>query len=256
VRERYARSPDRGRTIYEFRPPGPDLLGSLLGRIEWQPGWTVLDAGCGLGGYFAALADRVPAGVVVGLDITLSMLRRVAERHPTVPLVAGDVQALPIASGAFDVVVSAHMLYHVPDVETAIRELHRVLRPGGCLLAVYDSIASQSELDDLFLASGGTATLNSITTLFSIESGPRALEPVFETVELHTTASEMLVTEPGPVLDEIDCLRPVAEAHLAPGVSWEAMLARAGARVREAIGASGRFRIAEAKGIFVCRRAA
>src|SRR5256885_1867524 len=125
VRERYSCSPDRGRTIYEFRPPGQDLLGFLLGQIRWPARGKVLDAGCGLGGYFAALAARVPEGVVVGLDITLNMLRRVAERHPTVPLVAGDVRMLPIVSGAFDVVVSAHMLYHVPDVEVAIRELHR-----------------------------------------------------------------------------------------------------------------------------------
>lgn len=255
VRERYARSLDRGRTIYEFRPPGQDLLGFLLGRIEWQPSGRVLDAGCGLGNYFAALAARVPGGVVVGLDITSSMLRRVAERHPTVPLVTGDVRMLPIVSGAFDVVVNAHVLYHIPDVDAAIRELHRVLRPGGCLLAVYDSIASQSELDDLFLTSGGTATLNSITTLFSIENGRRYLEPVFETVDLHTTTSEMLVTEPEPILDEVDCLRPVAETYLIPGVSWEVMLARAGARVREVIATEGRFRITETKGVFVCRRA-
>ncbi|HKA08970.1 MAG TPA: class I SAM-dependent methyltransferase [Candidatus Dormibacteraeota bacterium] len=254
VRERYARSPSRCRTIYEFRPPGHDLLGFLLDQIRWLPSGRVLDAGCGLGSYFAALAARVPSGMVVGLDITLSMLTRVAGWHPTVPLICGDVRTLPVVSGAFDVVVSAHMLYHIPNLDAAIRELHRVLRPGGCLLAIYDSVASQTELDELFLTSGGTATLNSITTLFSIENGRRHLEPVFETVDLYTTTSEMLVTDPQPILDEIDCLRPVAEAHLASRISWEAMLAQVSARVHEVIASEGRFRITETKGVFVCRR--
>jgi SAM-dependent methyltransferase len=121
VLERYARSPDRGRTIYEFRPPGQDLLGFLLDQIRWPPSGRVLDAGCGPGGYFAALAARAPSGMVVGLDITSSMLKRVAAWHPAVPLICGDVRTPPIVSSAFDVVVSAHMLYHIPGWAAACR---------------------------------------------------------------------------------------------------------------------------------------
>jgi alkylation response protein AidB-like acyl-CoA dehydrogenase len=132
------------------------------------------------------------------------------------PLVAGDVQSLPFATASLDVAVSAHMLYHVPDVPAALRELHRVLRPGGHLLAIYDSARSQPEVDDLFLSAGGTTTLNALATTFSLESAPPLLEAEFSDVTLHADAGEMLVPEPAPVLDEIDGLRPIAEPFLRP----------------------------------------
>ncbi len=100
------------------------------------------------------------AGTVIGLDLTVAQLGYVASRSPGVPVVAGDVQSMPISSASLDVVLSAHMLYHVADISAAIAEFRRVLRPGGHLLAIYDSITSQGELDQLFLDAGGTRTLN------------------------------------------------------------------------------------------------
>ena len=55
--------------------------------------------------------------------------------------VVGDVQELPFADGIFDCAVAAWMLYHVPDLDRALRELARVLRPGGRLVAVTNSRA-------------------------------------------------------------------------------------------------------------------
>ena len=58
----------------------------------------------------------------------------------------GDVQKLPFEDGEFDAAVAAWMLYHVPDVDPAIAELYRVLRPGGRLVAVTNSVENLIEL--------------------------------------------------------------------------------------------------------------
>ncbi len=58
----------------------------------------------------------------------------------------GDVQKLPFDDGEFDAAVAAWMLYHVPDVDRAIAELYRVLRPGGRLVAVTNSVENLIEL--------------------------------------------------------------------------------------------------------------
>jgi ubiquinone/menaquinone biosynthesis C-methylase UbiE len=127
---------------------------------------------------------------------------------------------MPIASGSLDVVLNAHMLYHVADISSAIAEFRCVLRPGGHLLAIYDSIRSQSELDQLFLDAGGTRTLNQIETRFSLENGHEFLDPWFDSVRLHAFGGEMVVTEAHPVIDALDLSHEVAEPYPKPGIAW------------------------------------
>jgi arsenite methyltransferase len=100
-----------------------------------QPGDRVLDAGCGPGFYVAELLDQVgPSGFVAGVDGSPSMLAVAAHRvegRPNVELHESDVTALPAPDAAFDRVLSVQVLEYVEDVDRGLRELHRVLRPGG-----------------------------------------------------------------------------------------------------------------------------
>ena len=87
-------------------------------------------AGCGNGLYLRALAGG--PGRAAGCDLSMGMLR--AAGLPA--LVNADVAALPFRDGAFDAVLAVHMLYHVPDRQATVRELRRVLAPGGVCIAV------------------------------------------------------------------------------------------------------------------------
>jgi SAM-dependent methyltransferase len=108
----------------------------LLWHLErFLPEWRevpLLDAGCGTGGNLAHLAGR---GGRVGLDRADAALAH-CRRRGLAALVRGDVGALPFAAGSFAAVVSASVIYHqwVTDPRIALRECHRVLRPGGLLL--------------------------------------------------------------------------------------------------------------------------
>jgi ubiquinone/menaquinone biosynthesis C-methylase UbiE len=116
--------------FWEQQNPYFDIVGWVLDLAGLSPGMTVLDAGCGNGVYLRALAAKQVQAA--GCDLSLGMLR--AAGHPA--LVNADVTALPVRDGAVDAVLAIHMLYHVPDREAAIRELRRVLVPGGACIAV------------------------------------------------------------------------------------------------------------------------
>ncbi|GAA1648873.1 methyltransferase domain-containing protein [Georgenia ruanii] len=105
-----------------------------------RPGMSVLDVGCGPGTITVGLADRVAPGPVVGLDRDAGVLRRTRSGAARANLryAVGDVYALPVATASVDVVHAHQVLQHLGDPVAALRELHRVLRPGG-LLAVRDA---------------------------------------------------------------------------------------------------------------------
>jgi demethylmenaquinone methyltransferase/2-methoxy-6-polyprenyl-1,4-benzoquinol methylase len=96
-----------------------------------QPGDRVLDACCGTGD-LAVAAER-DGGIVTGLDFSARMLERASRKSDTVTWVEGDVLALPFADGAFDAATVGFGVRNVADLEAALAELRRVLRPGGRL---------------------------------------------------------------------------------------------------------------------------
>lgn len=106
-------------------------------RLALAPGAVVLDVACGHGNFSVDLARRVgPQGLVVGLDIAGSMLRRAVARVrreglANVLLVRGDALALPFGPGVFDAVNCSGGLHQMPDLARALGEMARVAKPGA-----------------------------------------------------------------------------------------------------------------------------
>lgn len=96
-----------------------------------QPGDAVLDACCGTGDLAIACA-RI-GGKVTGLDFSEAMLERARRKAPELDWVAGDLLSLPFPDASFDAATVGFGVRNVEDLERALRELRRVLRPGGRL---------------------------------------------------------------------------------------------------------------------------
>ena len=119
---------------------------------EWAPrvaaaaeigaGQRVLDVACGTGVLTREAARRVgPSGTVIGLDLSPRMLAIAARLSPALTWHEGTAEALPFADESFDAVVSQFGLMFVSDASQALREMMRVLRPGGRLaVAVWASL--------------------------------------------------------------------------------------------------------------------
>lgn len=114
----------------------------LVGAAEIGLGDAVLDVGCGTGVVAREALRRAGAGgSVTGIDLNPGMLATARQLAPEIVWREGDAAALPFEDASFDVVVSQFMLMFVPDRVAALKEMRRVLRPGGRLgLAVWDAI--------------------------------------------------------------------------------------------------------------------
>ena len=109
----------------------------LIDLAGVQPGMHVLDVACGTGVVTRLAAERVGStGRVVGLDINAAMLsvaRRIAPVAAPVEWLEASALQIPLPDAAFDVVLCQHGLQQFPDRPTALREMRRVLVPGGRL---------------------------------------------------------------------------------------------------------------------------
>jgi arsenite methyltransferase len=106
--------------------------------LRAQPSDRILDVGCGPGFYVAAMLSRVgSAGMVVGIDTSpdmLAMATKRCESHHNVAFHQASATKLPVEDSSFDAALSVQVLEFVDDVDAALAELHRALRPGGRLV--------------------------------------------------------------------------------------------------------------------------
>ncbi len=118
-----------------FPDDGP-AYAAAVAELGLRAGDRVLDAGCGTGRALPPLRAAVgPAGVVLGADLTPAMLEAAvrAGRDRDGRLLLTDVAALPLRDGALDAVFAAGLVAHLPEPAENLRELARVVRPGGRL---------------------------------------------------------------------------------------------------------------------------
>jgi ubiquinone/menaquinone biosynthesis methyltransferase len=125
----------------------------LIATAAIRPGERVLDLACGTGDL--AFAATALGGRVIGLDLTARMLELAQARAPeanTTSFTVGDMMSLPIADASIDVITTGYGLRNVPVLDDAIRETHRVLKPGGRLLSLDFNRPANAPLRAAYLA--------------------------------------------------------------------------------------------------------
>lgn len=96
---------------------------------------AVLEVGSGLGILTAEVAKRVPRGEAFGVEYSQEQLARAAGTLPNLHFLHGDAHHLPFEDSRFDIVYCRYVLEHVADPPQVLREMHRVLKPGGKMFA-------------------------------------------------------------------------------------------------------------------------
>lgn len=216
----------------KFALPRIDFATWALTGLRWRGDERVLDVGCGYGAYYDRLVQRHPDIAYFGLDQSVGMLAQHAARASS-RLMVGDALHLPFETGTFDVVMANHMLYHIPDLEAAIQEIKRVLKPDGVLMATTHSNQTMPEIRTLIrramiiLTRANPSTVRpptAVSDLFSLESGTRLLSRHFYGVCRFEIPSTLFFRTEADFVGYLGQMRELLELALPNDVTWDGVV--------------------------------
>lgn len=171
------------RSVWGPGPEGVSPVDVLRTLVVSSRSRRLIEIGCGTGQFARSVLDEATDVDYVATDLSPAMVEATRALGVTAEVAAAD--ALPFADSSFDGAVAAWMLYHVPDLDGALREVRRVLRDGGTL---HVATNGREHLADLLREAGGEP----LVTQFMSENAEEVLGRHFEHVsrrEVETRAT-------------------------------------------------------------------
>ena len=233
-----------------------DFRAWVLQWLDLKPGLTVLDVGCGSGVFHRALGQHDVR--VIACDRSPGMAQEVvaqaAQYRLPVDACQAEAEALPVAAGSCDRVMANHMLYHVPNQERALRELRRVLKPGGRVVMATNAADHGRRLrvlhDEVAGEQGYTPTGN-LAGRFTLDDLP-LVQRVFADAERHVVRNAFVfpTAEAALAYYASGLVDGIAERD-ADGSHRGKLLPLMAARIEAIIEREGVFRVPKDAGCFV-----
>jgi SAM-dependent methyltransferase len=172
----------------------------------------VLDVGCGTGAFWSSLPHPLGEVRLVLADLSRAMLelaaRAATQQVARASGVEANVQRLPFDDESFDVVVANQMLYHATNPDVAIKEIRRVLRPHGTLMASTIGPMHLHELFDIEQSIFNEPRTRILGDIFGPVSGVAPLERYFESVEWRTFNDSLRCTDVDDVVSYLTSTPP------------------------------------------------
>ena len=188
----------------------------ILSHYDIRPGMKILELGCGTGSMWVNNLHLLKGARLTLTDFSEGMLEA-AKRNihsDNVEFWQVDIQSIPYGDRSFDAVIANMMLYHVPDLDTALSEVRRVLKSGGRFYCATYGIHGIMEFTNDLLT--GTGISGSIGTAFTLQNGQKILSRHFETVQRLDREDGLAITDIHDFADYIYSLSSLTDIQSLP----------------------------------------
>lgn len=183
----------------------------LFEQCSIQPGFHVLEIGCGDGTFWTANRNKLPDPVFVTLtDLSEGMLRDARRnladmKRDHVSFCVADAHDLPFAREQFDLVIANHVLFYLENIQEACKEIRRILKKGGILIASTYGEDHMAEVSQLVCDFDARIILSAdkLYQRFGKENGASLLAPCFADPSWRAYEDSLLVTEAAPLISYI-----------------------------------------------------
>ncbi|MGN7895473.1 class I SAM-dependent methyltransferase [Bacillus sp. 22475] len=188
-----------------------DLDTIVIKHLQLQGEENILEVGCASGKFLSLLQTNGHKGPLTGLDQSEAMLAEAAKTNNLIEWKRGDASKLPFETNYYDLIIARHMLYHMKDVEKTVQGFHKVIRPGGSLLATTNSSVTLPRIVEMcnrMLDAFDLPKTTSSVTPFCLENGKEILQSVFPTVEETVIHNALVFHHATPIVNYISSMFP------------------------------------------------
>ena len=178
-----------------------DFVLWLFEHYRFSDNDAILEMGCGNGRQWEGRLLHLPPGCSLTLsDFSEGMVNATREKfsagHSNIDFRQIDIQDIPYNDATFNVIIANHMLYHVPDLDKALSETYRVLKPGGCFYSATNGNGGMSlYLHNVMKQFDPKTTAFAQTFSFNLQNGSELLGRYFSAVQRFDYENSLAVTD-------------------------------------------------------------
>ncbi|MDO4554144.1 MAG: methyltransferase domain-containing protein [Lachnospiraceae bacterium] len=228
----------------------------IFNQMDLKPGYSVLEIGCGTGELWMENLERIPKDVRILLsDQSAGMIQDAKNRlgqtgrRDIFEYQVFDCHQIPFEKESFDLVIANHLLFYISDRKHVLKEVKRVLKPGGIFLCSTYGRNHMKEITQLVQAFDSEITLSerNLYEEFGLENGGGELSSIFSKVEERCYEDSLFVDRAEPIVDYILSCHGNQHEHLSRRyLEFKEF-------VRQRL-ENGAFKITKMAGIFICSK--
>ena len=195
------------RSIHSYNVNNVDWDKWCFDNMIFPKEGKVLELGCGTGRFWRVNEVKINKNLKVCVSDFSKNIVKAAEKN--LESLDGDfefsqinAEKIPFADNTFNVIIAKHMLYFVPDMDKALREIRRVLMPGGIFYVTANSKDYMLELNNIVEQFDSESGLNSngYSTRFELENGKEMLEKYFDNIKVKILDGKIVINDPQPIV--------------------------------------------------------
>lgn len=230
----------------------------VFDQLNLQPGTAVLECGGGPGWLWRNNVSRIPENCqITASDFSEGMVAEaeaaLAGSEQDFRFQTVNIEEIPFPDDCFDVVVANHMLYHVPNLDAALAEVRRVLKPTGRFFAATNGDDHMREIKELALELAPQVTEFEWPRLtFRLENGRSFLTSAFDYIDLLPYEDSLEVTEVEPLIAYVQSMTLLKVIDVDEETAY-AKINELAAAVAEEIEEKGAFHITKSQGLFTAQ---